>query len=406
MNAQRNEKGQALVLIILAIFGIFGFAALGVDVGHIYSERRTAQNAADSAALAAAFVVTQNQSATQAEIEQAGLDSAVLNGFDNNGSTNTVTINNPPVSGPYTGNWDYFQVIVWSHINPIFAQFVYQGAEEVTTEAVTYARSISAYSAGNAIHSLDTSPDSMVWDGSINVLVNGGNIYSNGGLTKNGSTPHKIIEVTNGEIFSHLSWVHHGNPTVIPDPDDTDNPVLKVEDLPTPYCPTHNETVTDADGNVVHYYYHTGLTSSATLQPGIHCFYGNVKLAGGDHVTGNNVLIVMMSGGWEMKGNSSLDIHSDNDIIDKNGHQYGGLLFYAPKTNTNQFDLGGNSDTYLWGTVLAPGATCDVGGNPTGTAHHSALICSKIRFHGSAEVSIEYYANEQIRMPPAIALMQ
>ena len=42
------------VLIILAIVALFGFAALAVDIGRLYAERRRIQSAADAAALAAA----------------------------------------------------------------------------------------------------------------------------------------------------------------------------------------------------------------------------------------------------------------------------------------------------------------------------------------------------------------
>jgi Flp pilus assembly protein TadG len=47
------EKGQSMVLIVLGIFVLFGFTALAIDGGMVYSDRRNAQNAADAAALAA-----------------------------------------------------------------------------------------------------------------------------------------------------------------------------------------------------------------------------------------------------------------------------------------------------------------------------------------------------------------
>ncbi|MDO9574652.1 MAG: pilus assembly protein TadG-related protein [Candidatus Contubernalis sp.] len=48
----KDEKGTALVLFALAIFVLFGFAALVIDVGDMYVERRNMVNAADAAALA------------------------------------------------------------------------------------------------------------------------------------------------------------------------------------------------------------------------------------------------------------------------------------------------------------------------------------------------------------------
>ena len=49
---QSSEKGQALVLIVLAMVVLLGFTALAVDGGMVYSDRRHAQNASDAASLA------------------------------------------------------------------------------------------------------------------------------------------------------------------------------------------------------------------------------------------------------------------------------------------------------------------------------------------------------------------
>jgi uncharacterized membrane protein len=102
MHGKFSEKGQALVLIVLSLVAIFGFAALAVDMGRLYSERRRAQTAADAAALSAAQAVT-----VQHDFSQAALDSARLNGFNNDESTNWVTVNNPPESGAYGPTSDF-----------------------------------------------------------------------------------------------------------------------------------------------------------------------------------------------------------------------------------------------------------------------------------------------------------
>lgn len=55
---KRNEKGQVLVLVALAIFVLLGFAALGIDVGFMYSVRHELQRSADAGALAGASSFT------------------------------------------------------------------------------------------------------------------------------------------------------------------------------------------------------------------------------------------------------------------------------------------------------------------------------------------------------------
>jgi Flp pilus assembly protein TadG len=56
MRTQRKEEGYTLVIIAAVIVVFLGFTALSVDMGVLYSARASAQRAADSAALAGAFV--------------------------------------------------------------------------------------------------------------------------------------------------------------------------------------------------------------------------------------------------------------------------------------------------------------------------------------------------------------
>ena len=55
MIIKAKEKGQALILIALAAIGLFAFGALAIDGSRAYSDKRHAQNAADTAALAGAL---------------------------------------------------------------------------------------------------------------------------------------------------------------------------------------------------------------------------------------------------------------------------------------------------------------------------------------------------------------
>src|SRR3990170_8961038 len=52
---RRSERGQALIMFVLAAGVLFGFVAMTIDVGIILHERRQLQNTADAAALAGAI---------------------------------------------------------------------------------------------------------------------------------------------------------------------------------------------------------------------------------------------------------------------------------------------------------------------------------------------------------------
>jgi hypothetical protein len=51
---EKRNKGQVLVLVALCLFVLLGFAALGIDVGYMYSVRHELQRSADAGALAGA----------------------------------------------------------------------------------------------------------------------------------------------------------------------------------------------------------------------------------------------------------------------------------------------------------------------------------------------------------------
>ncbi|MEY2818175.1 MAG: hypothetical protein RL275_1638, partial [Chloroflexota bacterium] len=55
-----NEKGQSLVIIAFAFFGLVAIAALAIDGGVLYLNRRNAQTAADAAAMAGAHEMCVN----------------------------------------------------------------------------------------------------------------------------------------------------------------------------------------------------------------------------------------------------------------------------------------------------------------------------------------------------------
>src|SRR5687768_10027078 len=93
MITKASEKGQALILITLAAVGLFSFAALAIDGTRVFSEKRHAQNAADTSALAGALAYTRadDDDDFDAVITTAAESRATSNGFDN-GATNDVTI--------------------------------------------------------------------------------------------------------------------------------------------------------------------------------------------------------------------------------------------------------------------------------------------------------------------------
>ena len=74
-----TEHGQALILIALAIVGLVGFAALAIDGGRVFSDRRHSQNASDTSVLAAALARVRPATAT--DWTMIALSRAAANGY-------------------------------------------------------------------------------------------------------------------------------------------------------------------------------------------------------------------------------------------------------------------------------------------------------------------------------------
>src|ERR1051325_5181102 len=140
-----KERGQALILIAFAAIGLFAIAGLAIDGTAKYSDRRHAQNAADTAALAAAYAkITGDPSWDYVGVLRAG-----DNGYDNNLVSNHVQVSSPPATGTYSDCSNihfncnnYVQVIIDSTVNTWFARVV--GINETHNHVEAVASTITA----------------------------------------------------------------------------------------------------------------------------------------------------------------------------------------------------------------------------------------------------------------------
>ncbi|HEX7235150.1 MAG TPA: pilus assembly protein TadG-related protein, partial [Nitrosospira sp.] len=179
-----KENGQALIIIVLAIVGLAGVAGLVIDGGNAFLDRRNAQNAADSAALAAAL--TRVRGTAGQSLSGAALASAAQNGYDNNGTSNIVEVHQPPVSGPYQDNAEYVQVIITSNVKTYFARVL--GRQQLTNRVEATARTktpeVREILNGQAVISLapfsDCNNQKAFWvHGEATLDITGGGVFVN-----------------------------------------------------------------------------------------------------------------------------------------------------------------------------------------------------------------------------------
>lgn len=80
MHGHAREDGFAVIMMAACLPVFFGIAALLVDMGHAYSEKRHLQNAADAAALAAGVYLPSTDPGVLSQAQSAAIELAAKNG--------------------------------------------------------------------------------------------------------------------------------------------------------------------------------------------------------------------------------------------------------------------------------------------------------------------------------------
>ncbi len=143
------------------MIGLFAFAGLAVDVGYIQTMKLRAQSAADAAAEAALFELKDGKT----DLTTAGQHDAALNGFTNGTNSTTVTINNPPLQGSYSGNSQAVEAVVVRTVPTFFMGILNFGTVNVTG----YASGALPSASLGCVYSLDQTASRAI---SINSTVN------------------------------------------------------------------------------------------------------------------------------------------------------------------------------------------------------------------------------------------
>lgn len=147
---RKRESGQLMVLAAMGMAVFMGFAALAVDLGYAYSERRTSQNAADAAALAGIQKVRNADSTTtRNQIHTEILRVAGLNGgatvigdqfVDQNGDV-ISSVSSYPLSDQFKSVYG-IRVSTQKTFNTYFARAI--GRATVTVSGLATAMSMEA----------------------------------------------------------------------------------------------------------------------------------------------------------------------------------------------------------------------------------------------------------------------
>lgn len=408
-----TERGQALILISLAAIGLFGIVGLAIDSSAKFSDRRHAQNAADTAALAGSLANIQGDPNWELE----ALNRALENGYDDNHLTNEVEVyacNDVGADcGPYAGDQRFVQVVITSKINTTFARVI--GINQLQNRVEALAMSEEAYIGelygGASIIGLAPDQCKTIWlSGSAAVNIAGGGIFSNSevncGTTIQGATGF-AIDMDGSIDMVAAGYVKNGNPYLgnidgglhgSADPYDYPPPAGM---LPNPVCTgsAAKSGTKMTPGNWSGAFPPSGVK---TLDPGTYCIKGNFRLNSKDSLTGTGVTIYMQSGDIDWNGGATINLTAPTS------GDLAGLLIYAPMSNTNTMRFNGNASSNLTGTLLMPAAPIVYNGTGNLNPSHVQIIGYTVEITGSNVTNVIYQDadNWDASMPAQVGLMR
>jgi Flp pilus assembly protein TadG len=452
-----KEEGQALILIALAAVGLFAITALAIDGSARFSDRRHAQNAADTAAMAAALekvngltmgetdsVCSTDPAWTNTtfceEIINAAWDRAEQNGYDGLLSNN-VELYSPPISGYYTGDDAYVQVIITSTVNTYFARVIGIKQTQNVVQAVASVHKGGPLFDGASIVSLDPSPNcssgggsgggSVDIGGAGTINLNGGGIFINSDASCGYSHTSCAVNITvsNGAgIYSAGSDINENCTVGIPQDEAKDQIVIPDEvfypDKPIQCDPSYGHPAAQMIGinptTLVQTWeispgYYTDFPQGGlipnnkhiVLQPGVYCVDNDISWSGATFksLDASAGVTIYLTEGHSI----SININSPIELDPSSTGDYKGyvIIVEGDQDDIQSCTINGGSYLVIDGTIFAP--YCDVtinGDNSSQSVFNAQIIGWDIKINGGSVINFTYNPGTNAQIKRKIGLMK
>lgn len=426
-----QQHGQIIVLFAIVLVGLLAFSGLAIDAAMVYSDRRADQSTADSASMAgggaaATYMQLHDISFSRDfncddlnilgrkmnEVKHEIIDAAVIRAGANgitldNDVTDQNGIKVTCVSTPMDKYLD-IEVQVTTQTNTSFLHIVTSQPLVSTVTAVTRIRPTKPSANGFAIAATDMedcgqNSGGVYFDGKIDTALNGGGVYSGTCITINGKGS---VEVTNSDpgVFRTGSVPNFVGNDPVKDPSQE----LEV-DIPEPNCSALSDSFSNKkqSGTISPGLYTNGIDSQGdiTMEPGLYCIDGAMKINGQDKLTGYGVTIVMLGANTvTINGGGQVNLYTPSTTYPAPSPAVPGVLFYAEQ---GDIKLVGNGLGVFAGTIYAPKGEIEVGGtgdvNPT---YHTEMIADHVKVHGNAVLHINYDAKNVYIHSPSLDLLR
>jgi hypothetical protein len=418
------------VWVAITLTALMSVAAMTLDMGVLLAESRHAQATADAAAIAGAIDLytnypTYNGSDTNGTAKASALTTAAANGYSNDGSTNTVTVNIPPKSGNFANVAGYVEVIVQYNEPRYFSHVLGSGTIPVKARAV--ARGAWVVPKGGILALDPTAPGAITASGQGNVTVSGGTVIDD---SNNTSTNGALTVSGGGTLTANAFNITGSYKGSVGSPGISTTPTTGVPPTPDPYYYLPTPTP-PAAGTITKTKLGSGSGFLYTFSPGSFGGSGEPKipnLTSSDQVvfnqdpSGNGAIYYLTSGGLTSNG-ANLTMGSgsggimfynagtgSNDKINITGsptgtvslsginttntgssdYIYNGLLIFQARNAGEDVQITGNGNFTMEGTFYAPDATLKLAGQGALSIIGSNLVADQISITGQGNITVDY----------------
>lgn len=401
MKQRNREAGQAvLLLVVLCMTLLLGFAGLATDVGLNFVAKRRIQTAADSAAIAGASEIgypsdpssgcTSNGGSATGAVCAAALSDAKLNGLTQGANGTTIVVNKPPAYGPHTSNSNYVEVIATQNQPTIFLGLFGWNPMPVTARAVAYPGTGSSQ---GCVYTLDTAANGITIKGTDRLSVPNCSVYVDSDVYMNGASS-SILAKGVGLVGSKT-----GNGSITPTP----LPIHHIVD-PLDYLspPTVSDACVVASGLTLSQGHYCGIdtkSGNVTLSAGLYVLDGDLCVGSscGNHtLTGTNVTIYMRSGAIKVGGLGTLNITAEQctPTLTPTGEStgvctdgaYNKILIFQSRTNNSDGSIQGSASTNLYGIIYMAHADLSLSGGTTQPLQ-VGIVVNKLLSNGSINLN-------------------
>ncbi|MEX0682500.1 MAG: pilus assembly protein TadG-related protein [Dehalococcoidia bacterium] len=414
--ARSGELGQSLVIFTMFLAAACGFVGLVTDVGFVMRDRTALQAGVDSAALAGASALPDEEAATALATEWA----------EKNGLTEagvTLTINTP-----YNGDPTKIEVTAKMTQSAFFAKVF--GIEIFNVSA----RAVGTTQAGGGLNAAmlalnPTKCSAFNKAGSSSIIIN-----NSGGIMVNSSCDPSLDVSGGGTVTAAvINYYEPGgyqesgsqlNPIPVPLTQPIPDPLRNV---PPPNLSSMS-TSPDSGGTASHPIMKTASSGTVTLNPGI--YWGGLTVKSSANVTLNPGIYVMAGGGFQVQGGPTITgtgvmIYTTFDpekptgagacgAIDLSGSgtwayspptsgPFKGIALWQDKNCTNNVKLTGSNGGPS-GAIYAPTAMVNMSGS--GALGSIQIIADTFDITGSGNMSVDFVPYLTIPMQLTMKLVE